>query len=118
MVSAGADTKRIGSLVCTQYEMARAGGNVREGLSSGMGLLIGQLRRSVKMERGTPFIEYPAMLTACLELLSAFSGMERENINRGVGWLFMSIGRRLERAIYLARMLRQLIHPLGEQDWP
>ena len=27
--------------------------------------------------------------------------MERENINRGLGWLFMSIGRRLERAIYL-----------------
>ena len=42
------------------------------------------------------------MLTLCLELLSAFSGMERENINRGVGWLFMSIGRRLERAIYLS----------------
>ena len=44
--------------------------------------------------------------------------MERENINRGLGWLFMSIGRRLERAIYLTRMLRQITLPLGEQDWP
>jgi uncharacterized alpha-E superfamily protein len=58
------------------------------------------------------------MLTACLELLSAFSGMERENINRGSGWLFMSIGRRLERAIYLTRQLREITTPLAEQDWP
>ena len=58
------------------------------------------------------------MLTACLELLSAFSGMERENINRGLGWLFLSIGRRLERAIYLTRQLREITTPLAEQDWP
>jgi uncharacterized alpha-E superfamily protein len=44
--------------------------------------------------------------------------MERENINRGLGWLFMSIGRRLERAIYLTRQLREITTPLGEQDWP
>jgi uncharacterized alpha-E superfamily protein len=57
------------------------------------------------------------MLTDCLELLSAFSGMERENINRGLGWLFMTIGRRLERAIYLTRQLREITTPLTEQDW-
>jgi uncharacterized alpha-E superfamily protein len=56
-------------------------------------------------------------LTQCLELLSAFSGMERENINRGLGWLFMTIGRRLERAIYLTRQLREITTPLTEQDW-
>lgn len=44
--------------------------------------------------------------------------MERENINRGLGWLFLSIGRRLERAIYLARQLREITTPLHEQDWP
>jgi uncharacterized alpha-E superfamily protein len=44
--------------------------------------------------------------------------MERENINRGLGWLFMSIGRRLERAIHLTRQLREVTTPLGEQDWP
>jgi len=118
MVSVMADTKRRDSLVCTLAEMARVGGNVRERLSSDMVFLIGQLRDSMKMERDTPFIEYPAMLTACLELLSAFSGMERENINRGLGWLFMTLGRRLERAIYLARQLREITTPHGEQDWP
>jgi uncharacterized alpha-E superfamily protein len=51
-------------------------------------------------------------------LLSAFSGMERENINRGLGWSFLSLGRRLERAIYLTRQLREITTPLAEQDWP
>lgn len=94
------------------------GGNVRERLSADMNYLITQLRDSMEMEHGTQFLEYPTMLTACLELLSAFSGMERENINRGSGWLFMSIGRRLERAIYLTRQLREVARPLAEQDWP
>jgi uncharacterized alpha-E superfamily protein len=43
--------------------------------------------------------------------------MERENINRGLGWLFLTTGRRLERAIYLTRQLREITTPLAERDW-
>ncbi len=57
------------------------------------------------------------MLTECLELLSAFSGMERENLIRGSGWLFMSLGRRLERAIYLTRQMRVITQPLAAENW-
>jgi uncharacterized alpha-E superfamily protein len=32
--------------------------------------------------------------------------------------LFLSIGRRLERAIYLTRQLREITRPLAERDWP
>jgi len=112
------DPKRPDSLARTLAEVFRIGDNVRERLSSDMLFLIGQLRDSVQSERGVQFLEYPAMLTDCLELLSAFSGMERENINRGMGWLFMTIGRRLERAIYLTRQLREITLPLSEQEWP
>jgi len=79
--------------------------------------LIGRLRDSIQIEQGTPFLEYPTLLTDCLGMLSAFSGMERENINRGLGWVFMTTGRRLERAIYLTRQLREICTPLREQDW-
>jgi len=112
------DLKRPDSLVCTLAEISRIGGNVRERLSADMMFLIGRLRDSMHSETSIEFLEYPAMLTACLELLSAFSGMERENINRGLGWLFMSLGRRLERAMYLARQLREITTPLAEQDGP
>ena len=118
LISVISDAKRTDSLAFILSEASRVGNSVRERLSADMMILIGQLRTSLDTDRNTQFLEYPATLTLCLELLSAFSGMERENINRGVGWLFMSIGRRLERAIYLARMLRQITLPLGEQDWP
>jgi uncharacterized circularly permuted ATP-grasp superfamily protein/uncharacterized alpha-E superfamily protein len=115
MTSLLTDTKRPDSLACTLTEVYRTGGAIRERLSADMMFLIGQLRDSIRIGHGT-FLEYPGMLTDCLELLSAFSGMERENINRSLGWLFMTIGRRLERAIYLTRQLRE-ITTLTEQDW-
>jgi uncharacterized circularly permuted ATP-grasp superfamily protein/uncharacterized alpha-E superfamily protein len=117
MISVMTDIKRSDSLASTLAEVSRVGGNVRERLSADMMFLIGQLRDSIRVEPGTQSLEYPAMLTSCLELLSAFSGMERENINRGLGWLFLTTGRRLERAIYLTRQLREITTPLAEQDW-
>jgi len=117
MTSLLMDAKRPDSLASTLSEVYRTGGTIRERLSGDMMFLIGQLRDSTQIGHDTPFLEYPATLTDCLELLSAFSGMERENINRGLGWLFMTIGRRLERAIYLTRQLREITTPLTEQDW-
>ncbi len=118
LISIATDPKRTGGLAATFAEVSRVGGSVRERLSVDMTFLIGQLRDTVEVGRNTQFLEYPAMLTLWLELLSAFSGMESENINRGVGWLFLSVGRRLERAIHLTRQLREITKPLAEQDWP
>jgi uncharacterized circularly permuted ATP-grasp superfamily protein/uncharacterized alpha-E superfamily protein len=118
LISLVTDLKRPDSLASTLREASRVGGNVRERLSADMTFLLGKLRDSIQIDAGAEFLEYTPTLTACLELLSAFSGMERENINRGSGWLFMSIGRRLERAIFLARQLREVTIPLAERDWP
>jgi uncharacterized alpha-E superfamily protein len=118
LVSIISDVKRTDSLAFTLSEVSRLGNSVRERLSADMMILIGELRNSTQTGLDRQSLEYPAMLTLCLELLSAFSGMERENTTRGLGWLFMSIGRRLERAIYLTRQLREITFPLGEQDWP
>ncbi len=112
------DTKRGDSLPATLGEIARIGGNVRERLSADMMLLIGQLRTVLDTRPGLPLSDYSVMLTECLELLSAFSGMERENVIRGSGWLFMSLGRRLERAIYLTRQMRVITRPLAPDSFP
>jgi uncharacterized alpha-E superfamily protein len=117
LMSVMTDAKRADSLTSTLSEVSRIGGSVRERLSADMMFLIGQLRDATRLEDGIQFLEFPAMLTRCLELLSAFSGMEHENINRGLGWSFLTIGRRLERAIYLTRQLREITSPLAEQDW-
>jgi uncharacterized alpha-E superfamily protein len=41
--------------------------------------------------------------------LSAFSGLSMENMARSNGWLFLDIGRRLERAMLIISMLRNVL---------
>lgn len=118
LISLMADYKRPDSLAATLVQVYRIGATVRERLSSDMTRLLGQLTQSAKVEEYMLFVEYSGVLDGCLELLSAFSGLERENVTRGPGWLFMSLGRRLERAIYSTRQLRELTGPFGEADWP
>ncbi len=117
-VSLMSDTERGDSLASTLAHVQRIGGGVRGRLSSDMTRLIGQLPESVEVEEYMLFVEYSATLSGCLELLSAFSGLERENVTRGNGWLFMSLGRRLERAMHLIGQLRALSEPLKRTDWP
>jgi uncharacterized alpha-E superfamily protein len=112
------DAKRPDSLAATLDEVHRVGGSVRERLSADVTRLISQLKDCVQVQEYMLFVEYSAVLTGCLELLSAFSGMERENITRGPGWLFMSLGRRLERAMYSLRQVREITKPLAESEWP
>ena len=112
------DLERTDSLASNLAELQRVGGNVRERLSSDMSRLVVALAESARPESYMAFVEYSAVLNGCLELLSAFSGMERENITRGSGWFFMSLGRRVERAMYSVRQLRELTSGLDEESWP
>ncbi len=97
------DAERTDSLASTLDEVYPRGQQRARALSADMTRLISQLKDCVQVQEYMLFVEYSAVLTGCLELLSAFSGMERENITRGPGWLFMSLGRRLERAMYSLR---------------
>ncbi len=118
LVSFMADEKRPGSLASTLAEFERVGGHLRDRLSTDMFRLIGQLGNAAAIEEYMLFVEYSGVLDGCLDLLSALSGMERENVTRGTGWLFMSLGRRLERAIYSVRQLREVTTVCDEADWP
>jgi uncharacterized circularly permuted ATP-grasp superfamily protein/uncharacterized alpha-E superfamily protein len=116
ILSLVSDEERADSLRSYLEEVRRVGGNVRERLSLDMARLIGKLAEP--WEENFAFVDIAAILTRNLELLTAFSGMERENITRGPGWLFLSLGRRLERAMYVVRHLAELVAPLDEESWP
>ena len=49
-----------------------------------------------------------ALHTLVLDL-AAFSGMEMENMTRGQGWVFLDLGRRLERGIGAAHLVESAI---------
>ncbi len=117
LVSLMSSLERPDSLASNLAEVHRVGGNVRERLSGDMSRLVVALADSAHTEDYMLFAEYSAVLNGCLEMLSAFAGMERENITRGSGWLFLSLGRRLERAMYLVRQLRELTSGLDEESW-
>jgi uncharacterized circularly permuted ATP-grasp superfamily protein/uncharacterized alpha-E superfamily protein len=118
LISLMSDPKRPDSLVSTLSEAQRVGGNVRDRLSTDFSRLVGQLAESARVEEYMLFVEYAAVLSGCLEQLAALSGMERENITRGPGWLFLSLGRRLERAMYSVRQLREITAVLDQDSWP
>jgi uncharacterized alpha-E superfamily protein len=118
LISLMSDPERPDSLASTLAHVQRIGGSVRERLSSDMTRLIGELTESIEVQEYMLLVEYSALLNGCLELLSAFSGLERENVTRGAGWLFMSLGRRLERGMNSMRQLEELAEPLAQTDWP
>jgi uncharacterized circularly permuted ATP-grasp superfamily protein/uncharacterized alpha-E superfamily protein len=49
-----------------------------------------------------------------LTLLSAFSGIQNENVIRGHEWRFLDFGKRLERSQHLCSLLRHVISIPGE----
>ena len=49
-----------------------------------------------------------ALLSKIVEELAAFSGMQMENMTRSTGWRLLDIGRRIERAGHMSRLVREL----------
>ncbi|MBU0946053.1 MAG: circularly permuted type 2 ATP-grasp protein [Proteobacteria bacterium] len=56
--------------------------------------------------RLTPNNDPLELLDITLFTLSAFSGLAMESMNRGTGWSFMDMGRRIERAMNQAVLIR------------
>ena len=51
-----------------------------------------------------------------LQRLAALAGLAQENMNRGAGWRFLDMGRRIERAINTCRFVRTLAHKGATTD--
>ena len=59
--------------------------------------------------RRIPLADALALLNTMIVDLSAFSGMEMENMTRGLGWRFLDFGRRLERAAQIVQLFRAAV---------
>jgi len=64
-----------------------------------------------------PAVEALAVLNRTIVTLAALRGIELENMTRGPGWHFLSIGRRIERAIQLLDLFRGIIVPFSAHTW-
>lgn len=84
--------------------------SVRDRLSGDTWRILNQLQTEfpATMSRTTPGAILQTLHRLIFQL-AAFSGMEMENMSRGHSWRFLSIGRRLERAINLITNVRAVL---------
>ncbi len=80
---------------------------VRDRFSSDTWTILNQLNIDARARpRRIPLADALGLLNTIIVDLSAFSGMEMENMTRGLGWRFLDLGRRLERATQLLHLFR------------
>ena len=62
---------------------------------------------NIPLERGAMEAAVLDRVNAALRIIASFSGLAQENMNQLVGWRFLELGRRIERAIATCRFVRQ-----------
>lgn len=89
--------------------------SVRYRLSADTWRILNRLEPDAGLRPGhLPLVFAASMLNTLVLDLAAFNGMEMENMTRGHGWRFLELGRRIERAAALARLLRAVLEA-GQQ---
>jgi uncharacterized alpha-E superfamily protein len=113
------EPERSDSLDSVLSRAARAAAQVRNSLSSDTLRVVSQFGATHTSPWGYASTgEALAVLNRCIGILAALRGIEMENITRGPGWHFLSLGRRIERSIHLVDLFRGIIVPLSPRTWP
>ena len=117
------EEQRSDSLTTILNRAGRSAAQVRDRLSSDLLRVVSQFG-SMTHIADSPAWGYVsvgdalAVLNGCIGTLASLRGIEMENMTRGPGWHFLSIGRRLERSVHLVKLFRTIIVPFTVQTWP
>ena len=112
LLSVALDETRIGSLAYTLRSMVQTGNSVRDLWSSDTWRVIEKLEEHVVSSKNLaqPSLwQLQDLMDQMITTLAAFSGLAKENMTRGSAWLFLDIGRRLERGTSLLTLLRSTL---------
>jgi uncharacterized circularly permuted ATP-grasp superfamily protein/uncharacterized alpha-E superfamily protein len=94
-------------LRATLSEVRRIATSVRDRLSLDTWRILNQLQSDLHLRHGRIQLDDVLVhLNRMITDLAAFSGMEMESMTRGHGWLFLSIGRRIERSLAITGLVR------------
>lgn len=105
------DADAINGIGAMMSSLRRTAATVRERLSGDSWRILQDLQAGTEAYRLEKTHEVDAslhMLNQSLRTLAAFSGMQMENMTRGFGWRLLDMGRRLERARLLAKLIEGL----------
>jgi uncharacterized alpha-E superfamily protein len=91
-------------------EVRRIAVTVRDRLSLDTWRILNQLQLDFHVRQGRVQLDDVLVhLNRMITDLAAFSGMEMESMSRGHGWLFLDIGRRIERSLAVTRLVRSAL---------
>jgi uncharacterized circularly permuted ATP-grasp superfamily protein/uncharacterized alpha-E superfamily protein len=117
-------------LLAVLYEEARSPGvrdllkrihaasfDVRDRLSADTWRILNRLRFDAGPRPGhLPLVLAGSVLDTLVHDLAALSGMEMENMTRSHGWVFLDLGRRIERGIAVARLVEAVLRGSGRRE--
>jgi len=103
------DPNRVNGLRDPVGHVTRIASVVRDRLSLDAWRTLNQLNRLDELrlrDNSVQTAEALVELNTLILTMSAFSGMEMENMTRGQGWRFLDMGRRIERAMQTVSLLQ------------
>lgn len=110
-----------GSLAALLKSLQGLAATVRDQISNDTWRILNFLGDSVGLQVGLSSNETALGLNNVILALSAFQGLLGENMPHGHAWRFLDLGRRIERALYLSRLVRETLRdreetPIGRQE--
>jgi uncharacterized circularly permuted ATP-grasp superfamily protein/uncharacterized alpha-E superfamily protein len=101
--------ENYGSALSIARAARHAASVIRERLTQQTWQLIGRLETVILETPERPLAEAEILdcIDEALTAIAALAGLFDENFNRGAGWIFYELGRRIERGINTCRLARQ-----------
>ncbi len=114
------ESRRPGGLTSTLHHLQAVARAVRDRISNDTWRVVNSLHEDAawpEHAEGVNLGEIIQRLNGMVSTLASFGGLASESMTRGQVWLFMDMGRRLERTIYMAGLLRStLVTPVKEDS--
>ena len=91
--------------------------SVRDRLSGDTWHILHRLNFDAEPHLGPlPLVQAGSVVNRLVLDLAVFSGMEMENMTRGHGWVFLDLGRRIERGVAISRLLEAALGGNGTRE--
>jgi uncharacterized alpha-E superfamily protein len=106
------DAAHPGTLAHSLEALRRTASQVRDRLSVDGWRIVNQLNLSTLFPwqpQSDRLGDLVLLLNQALNLLAALTGLGTESMTRGLGWRFLDMGRRIERALQTLRLLNQTL---------
>jgi len=111
------DSRRPESLISTLQQVQRSAKSVRDRLSIDSWRVLMRLDNIMDIDKNDQWRQMADsnyFINEVLIILSAFSGLAMEGMTRALGWRFMDMGRRIERADYMISIIQCAVARIHE----